>query len=81
MMEAAGITGDVHLVGGPRTIHAFQEIGALDALGLVVVPLIQGGGVRLSLSRTEPWWLTLESTRTFPDGVIEVWYTPSTDAR
>jgi ketosteroid isomerase-like protein/dihydrofolate reductase len=40
-MEGAGITGDVHLVGGPRTIQAFRDIGALDEIGLVLIPLIQ----------------------------------------
>src|SRR3954454_19219063 len=28
-MQAAGITGDVHLVGGPSTMHAFREIDAV----------------------------------------------------
>src|SRR5207248_9835972 len=27
--------GDVHLVGGPRTIEAFRSLGALDKLGLI----------------------------------------------
>jgi hypothetical protein len=26
--------GDVHLVGGPRTIETFRTLGALDKLGL-----------------------------------------------
>src|SRR3954470_9499256 len=29
---------DVHLVGGPRTIETFRGLGALDKLGLLVLP-------------------------------------------
>jgi dihydrofolate reductase len=76
-MTEAGITGDVHLVGGPSTIQAFREIGALDEVGLVIIPRMQGGGVSLAPDGIEPWSLTLVSTRTFPDGVIEAWYLPS----
>jgi dihydrofolate reductase len=75
-MEAAGITGDVHLIGGPSTIHAFHQIGALDEIGLVLVPLIQGRGVRLAPADAEPLSLTLQSSRTFPDGVVEAFYRP-----
>jgi dihydrofolate reductase len=75
-MEAAGITGDVHLVGGPRTMQAFHQIGALAEVGLLVIPRIQGDGVPLAPAGTKPLSLTLRSTRTFPDGVIEAWYTP-----
>ena len=75
-MEAAGISGDVHLVGGPKTIEAFREIGALSEIGLVTVPLIQGVGLSLAPAGIEPWSLTLRATRGFPDGVSEAWYTP-----
>ena len=77
LMKAAGVTGDVHLVGGPSTMHAFRQIGALAEMGLLIVPRIQGGGVSLAPPGVEPLSLTLQSTRTFPDGVIEAWYVPS----
>jgi dihydrofolate reductase len=76
LMEASGVTGDVHLVGGPSTIQAFREIGALAEVGLLILPLIQGGGVPLAAPGTEPLSLTLKSTRAFPDGVIEAKYVP-----
>jgi hypothetical protein len=75
-MEAAGISGDVHLVGGPSTMQAFREIGALAEVRLAVIPLIQGGGLPLAPTGIEPLSLTLQSTRTFPDGVIEARYLP-----
>jgi dihydrofolate reductase len=70
-MTTAGITGDIHLVGGPSTMQAFRQIGALEEVRLLFVPLIQGGGVQLAPAGIDPMSLTLKSTRTFPDGVIE----------
>jgi dihydrofolate reductase len=74
LMQAAGIDGDVHLVGGPSTMQAFREIGALAEVWLHVIPLILGGGLALAAVGTEPLPLTLRSTRTFPDGVVELGY-------
>jgi hypothetical protein len=36
-ITAGGSDRDVHLVGGPRTIRAFRELGALDRLELVIL--------------------------------------------
>ena len=49
-LRAANQGGDVHLVGGPRTIESFRAIGALDKLELVVLPLLFGGGMQLTPS-------------------------------
>lgn len=47
-LRAANKGGDVHLVGGPRTIETFRAMGALDKLELVVLPMLFGGGMRLT---------------------------------
>lgn len=65
---------DVHLVGGPRTIEAFRALGALDRLGLLVLPLLLGDGMRLS-----PWLspgaaLVLDEARPLPGGTVEIVY-------
>jgi dihydrofolate reductase len=75
-LRARGSDGDVHLVGGPRTIRAVHAQRALDSLEIVVLPLLLGQGIplwpydspvaALSLSR-EP--------RVFPDGSVELAYT------
>jgi dihydrofolate reductase len=70
-----GSDGDVHLVGGPRTIQAFRDLGALDRLELVVLPILLGAGVPLSPEGTAPLPLRLDSTRRFPDGSVELAYT------
>jgi dihydrofolate reductase len=72
-MKAAGVTGDAHLVGGPSTVRAFREVGALDELWLHVVPMLLGGGTALAAGEAAAP-LTLRSTRTFPDGVVELGY-------
>ncbi|HYU18117.1 MAG TPA: dihydrofolate reductase family protein [Chloroflexota bacterium] len=75
LMESAGIGGDVHLVGGPSTMQAFRNIDALAEVWLHVVPMILGSGHPLAPAGAEPLSLTLQSTRTFPDGVVELGYT------
>ena len=45
-LRAAGLN-DVQVLGGPRTIQALLEIGALDRLGLVVLPVLLGTGIPL----------------------------------
>jgi hypothetical protein len=47
-LRAANRGGDVHLIGGPRTIETFSALGALDKLELVVLPLLLGDGMRLT---------------------------------
>src|SRR3954454_5267586 len=47
-VRAANRGGDVHLVGGPRTIETFVALGALDRLELVVLPILLGDGMRLT---------------------------------
>lgn len=71
-----GLSGDVHLVGGQRTVQAFLRIGAIDSLGLVVLPTLLGEGTRLLPPGTAPAGLELESTRSFADGSMELTYTP-----
>src|SRR5512147_376714 len=55
--------GDIHLVGGPRTIETFRALRALDKLGLVLLPLLVGGGMRLVPPLSTDMALTLESER------------------
>ena len=70
--------GDVRLVGGPRTIRAFYELGALDRLELVVPRMLLGAGLPLSPPGAPPVPLTLlRADRTCPDGSAELVYTPA----
>jgi dihydrofolate reductase len=94
-LRSRGSDGDVHLVGGPRTIRAFHELGALDRLEIVVLPILLGAGIPLSPQGTQPApspqgtqpapspqgtqlvsLRLLRADRTFPDGSVELVYTP-----
>lgn len=67
--------GDVHLVGGPRTIRAFHEIGGLDRLEIVVLPMLLGDGIPLAPPGASAAALRLlRADRTFPDGSAELVY-------
>jgi dihydrofolate reductase len=66
--------GDVHLVGGPLTIETFRRLGALDKLGLIVLPFLTGEGMRLTPSLSTDAGLTLESERVLPGAYLEIVY-------
>jgi dihydrofolate reductase len=71
---AVNLGGDVHLVGGPRTIETFRALGALDKLELVVLPLLFGDGMRLTPSLSADTELVLERERSLPGGSVEIVY-------
>ena len=76
-MRAANFDGDVHLVGGPQTIKAFADIGALDRMEILVAPIMTGQGLPLSVAGTDVSRLQLlEVGETYPDGTIELIYAP-----
>jgi dihydrofolate reductase len=74
-LRAANRGGDVHLVGGPRTIETFRALGALDKLGLIVLPILLGDGMRLTPALSTDTRLTQESERPLPGGSVEIIYT------
>src|SRR5256884_1172448 len=73
-LREANEGGDVHLVGGPRTIETFRALGALDKLGLIVLPLLAGDGMRLTPSVSQDAGLKLEAERALPEGAVEIVY-------
>jgi dihydrofolate reductase len=73
-LRAANRGGNVHLVGGPRTIETFRALGALDTLELVVLPVLFGAGMRLTDSLSPDAQLTLERERDLPGGSVEIVY-------
>ena len=76
-LRTANHGGDVHLVGGPRTIETFRALGALDKLELVVLPLLFGAGMRLTPSLSPDTGLTFERERALPGGSVEIVYAAS----
>jgi dihydrofolate reductase len=76
-LRAANRGGDVHLVGGPRTIETLRPLGALDTLELVVLPLLFGAGMRLTESLSPDTGLTFERERALAGGSVEIVYAVS----
>jgi len=73
-LRAANRGGDVHLVGGPKTIETFRALGALDELQLVVLPLLLGDGRRLTPEISTDADLTFLRSRSLPEGSVEIVY-------
>lgn len=74
-LRSRGSGGDVHLVGGPRTIQAFHQQGALDNLEVIVLPLLLGDGIPLWPHGIQPPApRLLHEPRAFPDGSVELSY-------
>jgi dihydrofolate reductase len=73
-VRAANRGGDVHLVGGPRTIEAFRRLGAVDELRLIVLPLLLGAGMQLTPALSTDTALTCKSERALPSGAVELVY-------
>jgi dihydrofolate reductase len=73
-LRAANGGGDVHLVGGPRTIETFRALSALDTLELVVLPVFFGDGMRLTPALSPAAALNLVSERALPGGSVEIVY-------
>jgi dihydrofolate reductase len=73
-LRAANRGGDVHLVGGPRTIETYRALGALDEIVLVVLPLLLGGGMRLTDSVAADAELRFERSTPLPGGSVEIVY-------
>jgi dihydrofolate reductase len=73
-LREANQGGDVHLVGGPRTIETFRALGALDRLELVVLPMLFGAGLQLTPAVSTDTGLSYESQRPLPGGSVEIVY-------
>jgi dihydrofolate reductase len=65
---------DVWLVGGAGLTAAFLDAGQLDAFIIYVIPTLIGEGIPLVQPRHRSVPLRLESTRSYPDGVVRLHY-------
>jgi dihydrofolate reductase len=73
-VRAANKGRHVHLVGGLQTIETFRQIGGLDKLGLLLMPILLGGGRRLTETVSLDTTLTLEQVRPLPEGAVDIVY-------
>lgn len=66
--------GDVHLVGGPTTAETMRELGALDEVRQVVLPILTGAGRRLTPELQLDGSLELREVTRWPLDVVELTY-------
>ena len=66
--------GDVELLGGPSLIRACWQRGAIDQLGLVLLPVLFGEGLPLFPLGDSAEPLRLVRRADHPDGSIELFY-------
>jgi dihydrofolate reductase len=60
--------GDVHLLGGPRTIATLMDLGGVDRLDVLIVPALFGEGLPLAQDPRARRDLKLESERRYEGG-------------
>ena len=73
-VRATNRGGDVHLIGGPKTIATYLALGALDELQLVVLPILLGDGLRLTPDLDPATQLTFAGARPMDGGSVEIAY-------
>jgi dihydrofolate reductase len=73
-LRGASKGGDVHLVGGPKTIETFRALGALDELRLLFLPMLAGAGRQLTADVNSDTSLTFVDSHRWPAGVMELIY-------
>ena len=74
-LREKGPKGDVWLLGGPRTIHGFRELDAIDTYELFVMPILLGGGIPLFHTSELQRRLQLRASEAC-DGVVRLFYEP-----
>ena len=67
---------DVWLLGGPKSIHAFRELSAVDTYEVYVMPVLLGDGIPLFRDRDAMTGLRLTNFHVFADGVVQLVYEP-----
>jgi dihydrofolate reductase len=61
-------------VDGGRVVSQFMAAGLLDELTVSVLPVIIGTGIRLFEDAGPERWLSLESSRVFASGMVQLRY-------
>jgi dihydrofolate reductase len=69
-----GYERGVLVLGGPRTIQTLIDLGAVDRLEVLLVPVLFGDGTPFALDGTPTRPLSLTGAKTFDDGVAQLTY-------
>ncbi|MGE5503436.1 MAG: dihydrofolate reductase family protein [Actinomycetota bacterium] len=66
--------GDAWVMGGAKAIRAFLDVGAIERIQMLMMPVLLGAGIPLFLPAATPLPLLLLHTRRFENGVVELDY-------
>ncbi len=69
--------GDVWLFGGPESINAIRELGAVDEYIVHVMPVLLGAGIPLFAESGAATSMTLVDSYVYEDGVVKLVYRPA----
>jgi dihydrofolate reductase len=72
---------DIWMMGGGGIIASFLDEGEIDEFDIHVIPIFIGEGIPLIQPRHRSIRLKLLSTKTFPDGVVNLHYRVPGDSR
>ncbi len=70
---------DITIIGSGTLVRSLLRDGLLDELGLMVHPVVLGGGKRLFEDESDGKALELVDSRTFESGVVYLTYRPASE--
>jgi dihydrofolate reductase len=70
------VDGDLYMSGSRTLVRALLADGLIDGLHLFVYPLTRGSGPRLFPEDAAPTKLTLETNKSYDNGVVYLHYRP-----
>lgn len=73
--------GDIWLVGGGESAHAWFAAGVVDEIILTIIPVLLGEGLPLFLPAPESTGWRLRDSRIFPEGLVQLHYAATRDPR
>lgn len=75
-LRAEGLSGDIQVHGGAKTVRSFLELGEIDEFGVVVLPVLIGSGLPLFGPETTGQLRLLRSAQ-LPGGAMHLVYAPA----
>ena len=75
-LRSTSLLGDVWILGGPKCIDAFRELGVIDLYEIYVMPVLLGSGMPL-FREGGTASLHLVDSHVYADGVVRLVYRPA----
>ena len=76
-LRGMSLQGDVWLFGGPESINAIRELGAVDEYIVHVMPVLLGAGIPLFAESGAATLLSLVDSYVYEDGAVKLVYRPA----